>query len=55
MEKYVKILKSEFHCMYLFGFQACKFCKFSWKIYCEASLEIIFRQKYFPKAPVLIF
>ena len=37
--------------MSLVGFQASKFWKFFWKIYCGAGLEIIFRQKYFPNVP----
>ena len=49
VEEYVKKNWS-LNFMSLVGFQACKFWKFFWKICCGASLEIIFKQKYFPKA-----
>ena len=49
---YVHVQKnSSLNFLSLVGFQASKIWMFFWKISCKASLEIIFRQKYFPRAP----
>ena len=41
--------------MSLVGFEASKIWRCFCSIYCRASFEIIFRQKEFPKAPLLDF